>query len=50
MPEVFRRQLLGAELAGRLLRPGVLNEGLRSGVFFSGLRHSGHAGRSGRLI
>ena len=41
MPEVFRRPCLAAELAGRLLRPGVLDEGLRSGLFFSGLRRTG---------
>ena len=41
MPEVCRRPLLAAELAGRLLRPGVLDEGLRSGLFLSGLRRTG---------
>lgn len=41
MREVFRRPLLAAELAGRLLRPGVLDEGLRSGLFLSGLRRTG---------
>ncbi|MCX5967412.1 MAG: ATP-binding protein [Cyanobacteria bacterium] len=41
MPEVFRRPRLAAELAGRLLRPGVLDEGLRSGLFLSGLRRTG---------
>jgi hypothetical protein len=41
VPEVFRRPLLAAELAGRLLRPGVLDEGLRSGLFLSGLRRTG---------
>lgn len=41
MPEVFRRPLLAADLAGRLLRPGVLDEGLRSGLFLSGLRRTG---------
>ena len=41
MPEVFRRPLLAAELAERLLRPGVLDEGLRSGLFLSGLRRTG---------
>ena len=41
MPEVFRRPRLAAELAGRLLQPGVLDEGLRSGLFLSGLRRTG---------
>jgi hypothetical protein len=39
--EVFRRPQLAAELAARLLRPGVLDEGLRSGLFLSGLRRTG---------
>jgi hypothetical protein len=39
--EVFRRPRLAAELADRLLRPGVLDEGLRSGLFLSGLRRTG---------
>jgi len=38
---VFRRPRLAAELAGRLLHPGVLDEGLRSGLFLSGLRRTG---------
>ena len=41
MAEVFRRPQLAAELAARLLRPGVLDEGLRSGLFLSGLRRTG---------
>jgi len=41
LAEVFRRPELAAELAGRLLRPGVLDEGLRSGLFLSGLRRTG---------
>lgn len=41
MAEVFHRPQLAAELAGRLLRPGVLDEGLRSGLFLSGLRRTG---------
>ncbi len=41
MAEVFRRPRLAAELAGRLLHPGVLDEGLRSGLFLSGLRRTG---------
>jgi hypothetical protein len=39
--EVFRRPQLAAELANRLLHPGVLDEGLRSGLFLSGLRRTG---------
>lgn len=41
MAEVFRRPQLAAELARRLLHPGVLDEALRSGLFFSGLRRTG---------
>ncbi|MFM7675999.1 MAG: ATP-binding protein [Synechococcus sp.] len=41
MAEVFRRPRLAAELAGRLLHPGVLDEGLRSGLFLSGQRRTG---------
>ena len=41
MAEVFHRPHLAAELAGRLLHPGVLDEGLRSGLFLSGLRRTG---------
>lgn len=41
VPEVFRRPRFAAELAGRLLKPGVLDEGLRSGLFISGLRRTG---------
>ena len=41
MVEVFRRPHLATELAARLLRPGVLDEGLRSGLFLSGLRRTG---------
>ncbi len=41
MAEVFRRPQLAAELAARLLHPGVLDEGLRSGLFLSGLRRTG---------
>jgi hypothetical protein len=39
--EVFRRPQLAAEMAARLLRPGILDEGLRSGLFLSGLRRTG---------
>ncbi len=41
MAEVYRRSRLAAELAGRLLRPGVLDEGLRSGLFLAGMRRTG---------
>ncbi|WP_216915360.1 MULTISPECIES: AAA family ATPase [unclassified Synechococcus] len=41
MAEVFRRPQLAAELARRLLHPSVLDEALRSGLFFSGLRRTG---------
>ena len=41
MAEVFRRSQLATEIAARLLRPGVLDEGLRSGLFLSGLRRTG---------
>ncbi len=41
MAEVFCRPQLAAKLASRLLRPGVLDEGLRSGLFLSGLRRTG---------
>jgi hypothetical protein len=33
MATVFPRPQLASELAGRLLQPGVLDEGLRSGLF-----------------
>ena len=33
LAEVFHRPHLAAELAGRLLHPGVLDEGLHSGLF-----------------
>ena len=41
MAEVFRRPQLASELAGRLLQPGVLDEGLRSGLFLAGMRRTG---------
>ncbi len=41
MSEVYRRPRLAAELASRLLRPGVLDEGLRSGLFLAGMRRTG---------
>ena len=41
MADIFRRPALAAEMAGQLLRPGPLNEGLRSGLFLPGLRRTG---------
>jgi hypothetical protein len=41
MSEVFSRSKLGYELAGRLLKPSVLDENLRSGLFLAGLRRTG---------
>jgi hypothetical protein len=41
MAEVFRRPQLATELASRLLQPGVLDEGLRSGLFLAGMRRTG---------
>lgn len=38
---VFSRPHLAAELADRLLRPGVLDGGFRSGLVLSGPRHTG---------
>ncbi len=40
-PEIFRRPEMASAMARRLLRPGVLDEGLRSGLFISGLRRQG---------
>lgn len=41
MAEIYRRPELAAQMATQLLRPGVLDEGLRSGLFLSGLRRTG---------
>jgi len=41
MSEIFRRPELGQQMAHQLLHPGVLDEGLRSGLFLSGLRRTG---------
>lgn len=41
MAEIFRRPALAAQMAHQLLHPGVLDEGLRSGLFLSGLRRTG---------
>jgi len=37
----FRRQALAEQMAQRLLRPGMLDQGLRSGLFLSGSRRTG---------
>ncbi|MDE2367509.1 MAG: AAA family ATPase [Burkholderiales bacterium] len=41
MAEIYRRPELAAQMAKQLLHPGVLDEGLRSGLFLSGLRRTG---------
>lgn len=41
MAEVFHRPQLAAELATRLLHPGVLDEGLCLGLFLYGIRRTG---------
>lgn len=41
MSQYFSRPELAAEMAKQLIRPGVLNEGLRSGLFISGQRRTG---------
>ncbi|MFZ2987040.1 AAA family ATPase [Ideonella sp.] len=41
MSSIYRRTDLAAEMARRLVHPGVLDEGLRSGLFLSGLRRTG---------
>ena len=41
MSSIYRRPLLAAQMAKQLLDPGVLDEGLRSGLFLSGLRRTG---------
>jgi hypothetical protein len=38
---IYRRPQLAAAMAKQLLNPGVLDEGLRSGLFLSGLRRTG---------
>jgi len=37
----FPRHALAEQMAGQLLRPGILDQGLRSGLFLSGLRRTG---------
>ncbi len=41
MSSLYLRPQLAAEMAKQLLHPGVLDEGLRSGLFLSGLRRTG---------
>lgn len=41
MEPIYRRSALAKEMAHQLLHPGVLDEGLRSGLFLSGLRRTG---------
>ena len=41
MADIYRRPELAAQMSQRLLHPGVLDEGLRSGLFLSGLRRTG---------
>lgn len=41
MAEIFHRTGLAREMAARLLKPSVLDEGLRSGLFISGVRRTG---------
>lgn len=41
MAEIYRRTEMAEQMANKLLRPGVLDEGMRSGLFLSGLRRIG---------
>jgi hypothetical protein len=41
MSSIYRRPALAAQMSKQLLNPGVLDEGLRSGLFLSGLRRTG---------
>lgn len=41
MDKIFHRTALAQQMAQQLLHPGVLDEGLRSGLFISGLRRTG---------
>jgi len=41
MDEIFHRTELAERMAQQLLSPGVLDEGLRSGLFISGVRRTG---------
>lgn len=41
MNKIFHRTALAEQMAQQLLHPGVLDEGLRSGLFISGVRRTG---------
>ncbi|MBP0628345.1 AAA family ATPase [Cupriavidus sp. AcVe19-1a] len=41
MTHIYRRPALAGQMAQQLLHPSVLDEGLRSGLFLSGLRRTG---------
>lgn len=41
MDKIFHRTALAEQMAQQLLHPGVLDEGLRSGLFISGVRRTG---------
>jgi hypothetical protein len=41
MDPIFHRTALAQQMAEQLLHPGVLDEGLRSGLFISGVRRTG---------
>jgi hypothetical protein len=41
MSRILQRPELAESMANQLLNPGVLDEGLRSGLFLSGLRRTG---------
>jgi hypothetical protein len=41
MSEIYHRGRLAQEMAAQLLRPGLLDQGLRSGLFLSGVRRTG---------
>jgi hypothetical protein len=41
LTSIYRRPALATQMAQQLLNPGVLDEGLRSGLFLSGLRRTG---------
>lgn len=41
MSKLFSRREMAEQMAGRILSPGVLDEGLRSGLFLSGMRRIG---------
>jgi hypothetical protein len=41
MDQIYHRKELAEQMANQLLHPGVLDEGLRSGLFISGVRRTG---------